>query len=1546
MEGLELFAGSSPAERALAAKLQQVQGELAEYKEEQRYIEARVSAQAHILRLLEGEPDPGMCSGCYLKLKRRVRALEAEHLSSAALAAPAPEDKPERVVQAEGLETGSVEGKQETGVEEERAARPVRTARRLPRQVEGERVNEGLAALTRIMVAPLQREHSAADSVAAVIDSTRLAAAAHGKVPSNDDGAAACAEGDQEESQGEVEVSSHSPSKGRIAVPLGGDTSAETFKPAPQAEEPVGGFQEDSGDCSVNGGLKEGGSEGPGQSARGQSPFDKSDYKSVVEDDLSSEEGSTARAGGEPVETAKVLVGRSLNRVLNLSTKSTGSSASSIVGPPPEMEKGMDSRGASSEGAAESEWKDAIEDEDDLEDDGDSRAPIVSPVLVRKEGEGVAAARDNKEEEKEHESKAGSEATEGIASALGGEAVGALEANETGEAWGGGNRGDQLDKGGEEGPADAGGTGDSGNKEESARVAEASREVADVAVEGGRKISGGGVDGRADVKVEGAGGAGAGVDEKGAESSGFEVDQDETELSSGQPAKQPEISYSESTADVDDINVDEVATEEPPREGGEVFKPGDEEVDGENDGAPQSAGSEVTKSVKGNPVKVRPRVAPTFTLFAALKDAAKTTQEGQSMHEAKQERMERLLRQKAEREAAKQELARQTASRKPALAEAGRGDLQPKLEKGKENQNPRGALEAVTSASGESGERDGAGPEAVPEAAGGGSQGTAAAPVKSFSQALASSSETAEPGAPAAGAPKVVLTQDQRKAKMKSTRDFVYMERDRSGRMVNILQGLELHENVLNADEQAKLVKRIYTLQEEGQAGKLMPRTYTQPRKWMRGKGRVTIQFGCCYNYAIDKTGNPPGIVRDEEVDPIPPIIQSIIKRMINWGVVPESCRPDSCIVNIYDEGDCIPPHIDHHDFLRPFCTLSLLSEANIVFGTKLEPVGEGEFAGPVRISLPVGSVLILNGNGADVAKHCIPGVPAKRISITLRKMDPGKAPYHLTQTAIHTPLPGAPLQPPPQSERGSSADSWRRAPEAQATHTRFASPAPDEKQTEDVQEAWPELGGEKKAAEDGSVPEVAAPVLKGAWGKRQEEKVETGGPKASPVTGADSDTMETASAVEQLQEKEPAPVTEPVEPSVEKVVSGEGDSKSEPNPEEKTRLEVKAPDVKPRASELGLATGPWSKVLASTLRAAAPPFEVPPKRLASPVLDAPIKKMVPYEKGASHKASFDSPPRSRGVSRPSSTSLTSSPTKKWAASTETPVAAASDLAMAVQKMVGGEGGQAVPRAEGAPRQESAPPEAVRGRAPAPSDALLRQGLGISAAAPEFAPSRKEGGVRPRSGDLETKQTGRAATAESLVDESASWADIEVDTGSPRRGGWQPAPRGASADRFDRPLERPLHMEALFERREVERRLRDPEFERALVSQYLRQNPAALEAQLAANRGPLLDPRLADRTGRVGVDGYLRERGGGLDRWGHDDRGLEQDAFRAADRRRALAAQDDIMYSRRGTGSDRREGGPVYRENGFGRQGFERNQRGERQVTHPKAEALREAGGW
>ncbi|XP_042493205.1 RNA demethylase ALKBH9B-like [Macadamia integrifolia] len=230
-------------------------------------------------------------------------------------------------------------------------------------------------------------------------------------------------------------------------------------------------------------------------------------------------------------------------------------------------------------------------------------------------------------------------------------------------------------------------------------------------------------------------------------------------------------------------------------------------------------------------------------------------------------------------------------------------------------------------------------------------------------------------------------------SRVRRKKDFVHIE-SINGRPVNIVKGLELHTGVFNMLEQKKIVDYVYNLQRLGQEGQLRARTYTEPKKWMRGKGRVTIQFGCCYNYAVDKKGNPPGIIRDEEVDPMPPLFKTMIKRLVRWHVLPPTCIPNSCIVNIYDEGDCIPPHIDHHDFLRPFCTVSFLTECNILFGSNLKIEGPGIFSGPFSIPLPVGSVLILNGNGADVAKHCVPGVPAKRISITFRKMDDSKMPF------------------------------------------------------------------------------------------------------------------------------------------------------------------------------------------------------------------------------------------------------------------------------------------------------------------------------------------------------------------------------------------------------------------------------------------------------------------------------------------------------------------------------------------------------------------------
>ncbi|XP_020100200.1 RNA demethylase ALKBH5-like [Ananas comosus] len=275
---------------------------------------------------------------------------------------------------------------------------------------------------------------------------------------------------------------------------------------------------------------------------------------------------------------------------------------------------------------------------------------------------------------------------------------------------------------------------------------------------------------------------------------------------------------------------------------------------------------------------------------------------------------------------------------------------------------------------------------------------------------------------------------------VKRKKDFKHMERIGGGRWVNVLQGLELHEGVFSAAEQQRIVDCVLDFQDRGRSGLLRERTYSEPKKWMRGKGRVTIQFGCCYNYAKDNNGNLPGIMRDEEVDPMPPILKTMIKRMVAWHVLPPTCVPNSCIINIYDEDDCIPPHIDHHDFVRPFCTVSFLSQCNILFGTHIKVVSPGVFAAPTSIPLPVGSVLVLNGNGADVAKHCVPAVPTKRISITFRKMEDRKLPYRFIPDPELQNL--RPLRYPPMPAPVNELVSSRAQPRPASTPLAQAQPA------------------------------------------------------------------------------------------------------------------------------------------------------------------------------------------------------------------------------------------------------------------------------------------------------------------------------------------------------------------------------------------------------------------------------------------------------------------------------------------------------------------------
>ena len=69
------------------------------------------------------------------------------------------------------------------------------------------------------------------------------------------------------------------------------------------------------------------------------------------------------------------------------------------------------------------------------------------------------------------------------------------------------------------------------------------------------------------------------------------------------------------------------------------------------------------------------------------------------------------------------------------------------------------------------------------------------------------------------------------------------------------------------------------------------------------------------------------------------------------------------------------------------FCAVSLASEAPILFSRAITVVRPGEFEAPFSLMLPKGSVVVFQGNAGKLAEHCIPGVPAYRISITFRKI-------------------------------------------------------------------------------------------------------------------------------------------------------------------------------------------------------------------------------------------------------------------------------------------------------------------------------------------------------------------------------------------------------------------------------------------------------------------------------------------------------------------------------------------------------------------------------
>ena len=206
---------------------------------------------------------------------------------------------------------------------------------------------------------------------------------------------------------------------------------------------------------------------------------------------------------------------------------------------------------------------------------------------------------------------------------------------------------------------------------------------------------------------------------------------------------------------------------------------------------------------------------------------------------------------------------------------------------------------------------------------------------------------------------------------------------------VDLAEGLILYRDVVSESFEKELATFVETMCEKGRRGEIKPPIYMRARGRKRSQGNR--REAICYGGFFDFNRGRPG--RRGMVPPFPPILERLTDSLIDEGLLPSSVRPDSCIINFYSPGDCIPPHVDHESYYRPISTLSLMGEEPILIGSRFRcrerstwDVVKGK---GLSVMLPRRSLLVLGGNSGNVAKHCISACKTHRISITLRKQPP-----------------------------------------------------------------------------------------------------------------------------------------------------------------------------------------------------------------------------------------------------------------------------------------------------------------------------------------------------------------------------------------------------------------------------------------------------------------------------------------------------------------------------------------------------------------------------
>ncbi|KAK7319156.1 hypothetical protein RJT34_03874 [Clitoria ternatea] len=209
------------------------------------------------------------------------------------------------------------------------------------------------------------------------------------------------------------------------------------------------------------------------------------------------------------------------------------------------------------------------------------------------------------------------------------------------------------------------------------------------------------------------------------------------------------------------------------------------------------------------------------------------------------------------------------------------------------------------------------------------------------------------------------------------------------GKMVNVVDGLKLYEDLFDGTEVSRLVSLVNDLRVSGKKGQLQgSHAYVVLRRPMKGHGREMIQLGVPIADTPADGENMTGSPKDMNVESIPSLFQDIIERMVSSQVM--TVKPDSCIVDFYNEGDHSQPYSWPPWFGRPVYVL-FLTECEMTFGRVIASDHPGDYRGSLKLSLLPGSLLALQGKSTDFAKHALPSIRKPRILVTFTKSQPRK---------------------------------------------------------------------------------------------------------------------------------------------------------------------------------------------------------------------------------------------------------------------------------------------------------------------------------------------------------------------------------------------------------------------------------------------------------------------------------------------------------------------------------------------------------------------------